>query len=627
MLQIYIYTDSGGGFLDLPVDAVMQTEETTPLFDEDLSAGDLSLPGTADWTEQNKILLNYANVLNNGNPANRSFICDVYDSGIPEYQGVKFQIIEQDNYWNYKHGSFSYNITGQRGLFGDHILNKKMTSLLLGGVITFAVSPTFYNSRDFATAVMQGLLPQYHYISFAPLAFEGFFDANHKDYNNEFLAQGTVNTVVIQSNNTWLFGRPSINDPQVPATSNETEFKDHRTIPFFKLVFVLSQIFEEHGFSVSGSIFTDIAFMRLYLFNNYALETYISWFILNYQNHSDFNTTITPGNHMPNMLIADWLKSFCATFNCYFKPSGIKSFEIIFREKRLKDKSYADITPFIIQTYKNRYSEEAGKGFELEYSPDGDSYWSSRFINEEDYNLIGTVNKTNQLGTLDNTPGINTTCIAYVESENLYYQVIDASVNPKKWNVIGERMRKYVTNTNDDGQTAITLAAAPLAQYLEEDPNTQLLIRRPYLGVGMQGSYFGKSNWVKNQNFGLRFFYIAMETAESAPVQVPVSYNWYKHPSGIVREPMMLTLDGETALWFGDRFIAGMYSNYFKQWLALKDKAHILTAFVRLDQQLKQLLNNNERVLIENIFFYLSKKLIDLPVAENPQAEIELVPE
>ena len=176
MLQILIYGKTATDYLDMMPGTVLNMENFTPLFDEDLSAGEFSLPVEFPWTEKNRRLLGFAERIQNFDDLQPYWVCDVYDNGFPELVQAKITLLEKSGDFGFSRGSFNASISGNKGLFGTAIKNKTLRNIPLGDDITWAA----IESRQFATDVMAGLYPQYSHIAFAPLVNENFFDQNKK---------------------------------------------------------------------------------------------------------------------------------------------------------------------------------------------------------------------------------------------------------------------------------------------------------------------------------------------------------------------------------------------------------------------------------------------------------------
>ena len=249
MLQIYIYGENEEGFLDIDPDTFLDVEGMSGIFDEEFSFGEFSIPNTFPWTDNNKRLLGFAERLENFSKKSYYWRCDVYDDNFPELVNAKLTLLEKNGSLTYRKGKFNASISSTKGLFGTLIRNKKLKDLSLGGKITWNA---LQDSRHFAYDVMNGQYPAYDYFAFAPVAIEDFYDKSRPDYNNEFLARDTVNTVVISGSN-WTFGRPLSNNPTQAVASGHAEYKDYGTIPFFRLKYIFRKVFEDFGFTVDGA--------------------------------------------------------------------------------------------------------------------------------------------------------------------------------------------------------------------------------------------------------------------------------------------------------------------------------------------------------------------------------------
>lgn len=480
MLQIYVYGKFMEGYLDLPPDTTLQMDITSPAFDDDLTLGEYSLPLEAEFTPHNSRLLGFAEMLNEQYTEDaRYWRVNVISDGIPELQDAKMTLLKDAGTFDYRHGRFTFSIAGNKGLFGSLIKGKKLTDLQYDGKITWADM----DSRQFATAVMKGSITRYPFIRFGPVVRENFFDTDRVDYDGEFIVFDTVNNVHV-AGGSWEFGRPSSGNPAVVTTPGQAEYKDFRTIPFLQLYYVTKRIFEEHGYSVTGDFFTSGYFDDLVLDNNRALEKY------HINQNKDVNREILPANHVPDVLIHEYLVALQKRFNLKINFREGRKVDISFKQKKNRQSKTLDITPILVNQYERSYLEFQDQGFTLQNDfGNDDDYYGDAIQDIKDKTLVGTVKTRTELASLNVGRQLTLDDIAFVTAENLYYRVANATTTPVLWEAYSERLDDYVIGK---GENTIISALSPLCTYLLLNENTGLVENRDVVAVRQQGSYINK---------------------------------------------------------------------------------------------------------------------------------------
>ena len=595
MLQVYVFGPTAQGYLDIDPGTSLQLESLMPEFDEELTIGDFTVPADFPWTDNNRKLLGFAERLENFNKSTKEFKCIVYESGFPELPNAKFTILEKSGTFSYTRGKFSASISGSKGLFGSLVKNKYLTDLSLGGTINWSGR----SSRQFAEDVMKGVHPEYRYLSFAPVAIEEFIDTNRPDYDTEFLARDTVNTIVNTggSSDAWTFDNPS-----------GAAYRDYRTVPFFQLKYVLKKVFSENGYTITGEFLDDPDFDYLVIFNQYALENYSP-------NNIDFNTQIIPSKHMPKVLIKDWLAALFSVFNMYPDFSGgVNSVTLKYRKKNLTDRRILRLTGFCDALFTSQPDDQNNSdtnGYVIEYSWDSaDGFPSDRVKDdvEKDKTLAATVEKKSDLDNLNIGRQLTTDDIAYVQADNLYYQIADATSTPMKWDAFAERMNGYQSGSGDN---KIDIAMSTLCTYVEYNATDALYEKQDYVGCRQPGSYMNNKGVRVLNAFGMRIFYIKKLNRNGA--NVPVSFSWNRDTdnSKIVKYSLA---------WQGDD---GLAANFHTVWQDFRNNAEVVKTKVKSSQKILTDLQNNNCVEINNVLFLPYK--IDRVIPMKSQMDIELM--
>lgn len=610
MLQIYVYGEKESGYIDLYPDTILQLESVTDIFDEDLSAGEFSLPGKAPWSDTNRRILNFAERLQNNSTGKKDFKCIVYDSGYPELPAGKLTLIGKAGNFNYTKGNFDFTITGSKGLFGSQIKNKKLSDLTLGGKISWEGM----DSRQFAEAHMKGSFPgQYTHLTFVPVAIENYFDTGRKDYDGEFLAKDTVNTVVItgSGNDAWSFGRPKSAAPSEAAVAGTEEYADYRTVPFLKTTFILRKIFEEHGYKVSGPVFDDPAYAELTTYNQFSIEKYSP-------NFYDFNRNIFPADHVPSMLIIDFLKGILGALNMYptFSDSEVR---IHMRKDFKKGRKVLSLTGFVSPLFSAASDEsEAGSGYKINYNWNGDNYQSDRVKDLKDKIIIAHVGTISDLETVNIGRQMTTDDLVYVAAENMYYQVADATVSPIKWDCYAEALGEFTTprppaaDGGEGNESSTEILLSTLCNYVEMDEGLGLLVKRPYLGTRMTGSYLNNKGVRVNSDCPNKIFF-AGKKLNTSLVLVPVSWNHNRNAENERTGSFSLSLTGDFSL----------VEVFHKEWQEIKQGMEPLKMQVSANRKVLADMDEADFVEINGCHFIVKNKEREIPV--RGMVEVELV--
>ncbi|MES2457206.1 MAG: hypothetical protein V4594_16750 [Bacteroidota bacterium] len=602
MLQIYIHGNLESGFLDLIPGTVLDVEALQESFDEDITSGEFTLPIDVEWTDNNRRLFNFSERVENFKRAENFFICTVYYQHFPELVRAKFTILGKQGNFNYRKGKFTASISGSKGLYGSAIRNKKMTDLSLGGIIEWAGM----DSREFAYSHATGGQPQYPYISFAPVAIEQFFQEDRRDFLGEFLAKDTVNTVVITGvgTNDWTFGRPSTTDPSTPVPSGTDGYQDYRTVPFFKTQNVFSKCFTEFGFTVSGDLLEDPEFLDLCMFNNYGIEILSRTFI-------DFNRRIIPSNHMPDVLISDWLKAMFSLTSMFPVFEDNNKVRLVYHKTDIVVNKIVSLDDEIDGEFESETLDGTAteNGYKVAFAWDSaDQYYSERVKDRKDKTLVATVAVYGDLATLDIGRPMNTDDIVLVQSENIFYQVADATTTPILYDAWSENLDEYLKG---EGEKTIDISMSTLCHYVELDPATQLYVRKNYVGCRQPGSYINNSGALVKNSFGLRVFYISQEMVGT--VIVPVSYNHNRNALNQRRCRYSLSINGTD----------GLAEAFHIPWLNIIENAELIKVSARSSPKVLQTLRTYNRFQIAGTLFFLKK--IERSIPPGPTIKLEVV--
>lgn len=602
MLQIYIYGPQEQGFLDLDPGTSLELETLFDAFDEDLSTGEYSLPLEAPWTPWNRRLTGFAERLSNFSINPKEFRCTVYDSMVPEIPIGKMTILEKSGNWTYTKGRFNFSISGGKGLFGSAIKNKKLKSLYFDGPITWQDD----ESRKFAKDLMMGLYPQFSHISFAPVAMENFFDQQRKDYTDEFLARDCVNNVIVTGAgiDDWTFDRPDPSNPSTPAIG--TDRKDYRTIPYFNLMWVFRKVMDNIGYKATGELMNTTDFDHLYIFNNFSLEYYFS------STNLDYNRSIFPANHLPDITVLEFIKAVLDWLNIFPVFPSSNEIKLVYRNSILNNRTILNIGNIVGREFTSTIEDQStdSNGYKLVYKLDSeDQYYSGRIKDLSDKVLAGSVATYSNLATFDPGYQLTTEHIVFVEADNMYYQVADATVpGATKYDAYAERLGDYIVG---DGERTVDIGLCTLATYVEQDATSNLIEKRNYVGCRQTGSYRNYKNAIVQTPFSFRVFYI--NKREVAGVNIPVSYNHNKNDSNTIIEKYSLS-------WHGTNGMAQFHA----AWQAIRSKTEVLKTTIGINQKVLAELKASNTYEQNNVLFLPFKITRNIPMSN--QGELRVVP-
>ena len=602
MLQIFIHGTKEQGFLDLMPGASLDMEAISEIFDTELGAGEYSLPIEIPLTPHNRRLIDFADRMRNFTTEKNYWVCDVLDNGFPELIRAKITMLDKSANLAGTKGKMSASVSGNKGLFGSNLKGKKLRQVDLGGTITWDAGET----REFATDLMKGLYPQYHYLKFATVAIESFFDTN-KNYNGEFLAKDTVNYVVGNSAGgplNWEFGRPSIANEQLPTLPGDEAHIDSRSIPFFNFKYVLMQAFAAVGYIPTGEFINSTWWNDLHIFNTTALEYYSP---IVYQ---DYNRKIFPADHVPDIELVDFFKAVFDFFNIFPIFDGNGYADLRYRTNILFEKKVLDITHRCSPDFTSTYKESGeNTGYKLDYTWDAaDGYPGDRIKDLATKTLVATVATLPNLGTLSIGRPLTTDDIAYVAAENMYYVVANAVSIPILWDAWSEGLDPY--STGDEARTVET-GISTLCTYVEFDIDAALFVRKNRLAARQTGTYYTNKLARVVNPFALRLFYITKQLVDG--LEVPMSHNHNLNTAGSAIQQHSLALKGP----------AGLAVGFHEKWQALQDRQQDFKIPVLADAALMQDLKTHNILQINNIQYLLNKRESTIPLKSSILLEMQ----
>jgi hypothetical protein len=605
MLSIFVHSGANPGFLDLPANAALQMESFSEAFQLEEEAGEFSLPLDLYWTDTNRLRLGFKERLENFNKAENWFIISVYDSNFPVFTKAKLTLVSKSGSFNYRNGKFSVSVSGTRGIFSSIAKNKKMTELQLGGTIAF---PVGMDSREFAYWHYHTGYTQFPQIRFAPVGFEGFYDQERFDFNGEFLAKDTVNNIVETGGGAWLFGRPTEANPAVAAGATTVEYMDYRTIPFFRVKFLVEKIFTDLGYAVTGEFLSNPDFDNLVLFNNYGIERY-SAFEFTILTSFDENTSINPGNHVPDMLVDEFLKSILPGLGIFPVFIDDKNVVLVYHNTNIEKSGIANCDDVLLDNFESNFIDGGTKqdGYKITLATDeNDSYYSERV---KDISTKTLVSRVATRADLDNiTSGsLTTDNIVYVEAENMYYTVADATADPMLWDAFAEELNEYISGSGDK---QVDIKFSTLAQYVTLDAGTGLYINKGYLATRQKGTHISRKSVLVKNTFGLRLFYT---TAPGDVTVIPTSYNHNRNADNTLKEKYTLALQQADSI-----------ALLHKAWQNILQNAEDVKIALLANSEVTERLRRHPKIQVAGLVVFVKKIEKTIPIRQI--LELTVVP-
>lgn len=604
MLEIIVKPSptSPGGNLDLVPGTRLDIDRPMDAFDEDLTSGEYSLPIEIPWTENNRIILGHSERLENfiAEKVN-SWICDVYANGYPELLNASINLLSKEGLISYSSGKFTANISASKGQFGSLTKGKSLKDFKYGETITWAG----FESREFATRHAKGLIPGLNHLAFAPVVIQEYFDTS-KNFFGEFLAGDTVNNIVSTGggSNDWVFGRTLSTGSSTATEPGHVEHIDFRTVPFFKVKYILQQLMANLGYVLQGAALDSAILDDLYIYNTRSIEDY------DFGIKVDKNRKIIVSDHLPDIPVVDFLRDTFKFLNVYPVFSGGLTVDLKDRASFVRQKNILDVSKEIVSDFSADYTpvEDQG-GYTLDYEADSeDGYFSEAVRDINDKTFVGSVNTLAQLATFNIGRPFTTEDIAFVESENLYYIFADIDGATFLWNAYADRLHPLVIG---NGNRSVSLGAGTLATYLELDENTGLYRRRSKLASRQQGCYINNKGSLINRPFSLRFFYIKNHVIGGN--SYPVSFNHRTNTAGTEMTAYSLALQGEKSL-------GAMH----KPWQDMQNHPEKYTISLQANRKLLNDMADNNMIMVNNVV--LVPRSVNLSIPLSDTLKVQVVP-
>lgn len=594
MLGIKIYNADGASMMMPLKSSSISLEDTMPAFDDNLEEGLFSLPIEAPMSSELRRFLNFPeNFKTVSETIPDSWRCDVYDNGLIFLEDCELRLLSHSGRFDHREGTYRFNVSGIKGRYGALIKGKKLTDLYLGGHIIW--DRASYDSRQFASVLMRdGLFPaEKQRIQFFPMVFEDYFDTSRSDYGGESIQDNTAN-LILTSNalpDGWEFGS---NDGTNLFASGVAGYENHRTIPFFNLVYVLKSAFSEFGFEAQGTFFNLPDIDKVFIFNNCSVEKYDPLF------PTESNNQIVPANHVPEISIYEFLAALQNFYNLklIFLPGNKVSINL--KEITTDVNSYKNFTPYAAVSYTSAERNPMHKdGFTLKFDVDSAEFaWSDMVKDPKDFNIIATVTLYTDIAGLSFAFPLEDTHYIYVEAENYYYQY---STQRTEWVPYSENLFEF---KEGNGDQTFSIPITPLLEHYAVQPISGI-VKSNVLMTRQYGSYMSGNYQMIRKPFGLRLFYGHQESAASY-LNRPRSFSHNYNADGSKIATMSMS-------W---RHKEGLYPMRWKTWIKTLQNSWDVPAQLHLN--IKQLadLKETDVLQIDNNNFLIRKSEYELPLRD-----------
>lgn len=443
----------GNEEIDLPENFTIEREMESAIFNRELDRKDFTFPATIPLTDRNKRLFNHIDLIAIQDKF-REYVVDIFNGPIWENQAT-LKILRVSTISK----TIEISIIGSYGTFARDLGGKKLNELYLDGeryigsnmeVVNF--QPQFFGDEDNKADKGQNWFFRYRHFNTKKHMKDVleeriktdyyFFPAVDTNGDIDKVNMGCVNLI-----NHYDWTKQEFVDPVVDLYNStlaewlpggrEIQY-DQRVfyVPFFKTMYVLRKCFEENGYKVDGDIFSDVSKERFTIYNTitflkYKVDIEHSQEMPNpsavipgyYIEILDYSRYIRPSDHMPNMKVIDFINEVCKVWNLFldidliYKKVTIKKLNNIngnFQKKDISDKA----SPYHEILFENKVIDN----YRLEFDIDPSNSIIPDF-SESDLGGNNVVTVQNDYDSLQGWNGqANTFDLAYVRSENAYYQ-------------------------------------------------------------------------------------------------------------------------------------------------------------------------------------------------------------
>jgi hypothetical protein len=470
----------GGVRIALPPNTTINREFETTIFNREASVSDFTLPIDVPITDETAVALGMPHLL--ANPiVGKSWTADLLVDGI-FLNKVTFKTLRV----RVKERILSGTIIGNYGSYGQVVGLKKVSDLLLGGIRNIG---TLQSEITLCTIGYSGHICNIKYKPCNSHLYLANTISNPDAYDFAFLTTTDESTDLLFIHDEYNPINASYNiingydyengeyiDPVRHYIKNIVDYytgaanyrsgERHFWVPYFKLGYVLKKCFEEFGFAVSGDVFNDKMFMRILMHNTFAINnvTY-NWEVVSaalYNMHVSHNgTNIDPRNHVPKVLITEWIAEVAKTFNLQYNVDYNTKTVVVKRLNNINQGSYIDLSNYAFNTPEVSFEKaDFQNGYEFSFADNGgDAATNESVVNDSPYPVFDFVGRFADLASL---PGPTVNALYLVRNTNSLYQYDGAN-----FNFYGYNLANYKTSTDPNLQKIETKVAPMPMKFID----------------------------------------------------------------------------------------------------------------------------------------------------------------
>lgn len=328
---------------------------------------------------------------------------------------------------------------------------------------------------------------------------------------------------------------------------------------------------------------------------------------LKHYNHSAsslniFNNTITPTNHVPNILSSTVLNAIRKTFGIHYFISEVSGkIEFKFLSEIIDDIEYIDITNKVSAAYIKTIDKDAGLKFNFTF-PAGDADVSN--IKEI------TTGGTNDLGDFDKITDLPAPSkagdIAYVWNLNAYYIVKQDDANLMQWVLLTFNFPDYIVGT---GATEVKPNLSTLFQFVHNHPTEGYCCPQ----TKQKGTSPAFDTGINALELQLLFYWGFQEnaSAETYPYASHLAYDYAKTSMG-----------NYELRWGGTKGLYAKFWQKYSEWFV--NRKVPVTYYAILDVEFLRNLKWYRKYRINNVNFYISSIEVEATMNGLSLAKLQL---
>ncbi|MGN6293757.1 MAG: hypothetical protein ACTHMV_13520 [Chitinophagaceae bacterium] len=593
MLRIII----AGEDLDLSPGTSVELERSSPFFNLSDLAGEYSLPLTLPYTPKNARLLGLPNHYYTRRIKKR-ISSKIYDNNNFAYTGEL--IIETANlHLNSitKSNISGYFLTGVSSFF-QAVKNKKLQELALGGIRSFVWTNSNPDSpvKGFWQHVNATLEGGYDYL-FAPIINEKWDGSGEGDVS-------------------WL------NKIDIYGKLDYEE--NYNTLaPQVNLKYVLTQIFEEHGWTLETSGMSDPVWDKLFIPSFYAvtwqkiIQTEIAPFF-DYAPLGDIKINLQ--NHVPpGMLISDFIIALRNRYNWGFDFDASKKNCRLFPIKNLAAGRKKDWTKFTSATLSSDFSEDP-KVFVFKNEIDSSDALSS----SPDLTKVSIGEPKISFSELPPATEDNFNLVIFCWKENQFFQCsYDEVEQIYSWILYANNIYDYSPAGGNEEITTIASTMPVYKRMYRDAGATQYYGLFPY--CEQEGNWEGKKG--SSVAWGLRLLVYRGRVFEASPLGFPgpVKYPYLTSTCITItqEEPDLPWSNVYIHTYEGED--KGIVSYWFKDTLPYLSESDVISTLLYLTRE--ELLNFqwSDIILLRNVPYIAQKFVENIPYTGYVKADLRRI--